>query len=83
MPSEKTTLIEASRTGFPGPDGLNYVAKKVSILGPLAGFKRDAFLPYFGNQSDLKAYFPQELKREIYRGFPVLAGVPGSENEPV
>jgi len=59
------------------------VAKNASILGPLVGFRRDGFLPYFGKQSDLKAYFPQELKREIYRGFPVLAGVPEGEKEPV
>jgi len=59
------------------------VAKKASIKCPLAGFERGAFLPYFGNQSDLKAYFPQELKRGDYRGFPVLAGVPEGEKEPV
>ena len=71
MPSEKTTLIGASLTGFLGPDGLKQVAKKVSILGPLAGFGRGAYLHYFGKQSDLKAYFPQELKRRFFRGFPV------------
>jgi hypothetical protein len=49
------------------------VAKNASIPGPLAGFRRGAFLPHFGNQSDLKAYFPQELKRRNYRVFPVLA----------
>jgi hypothetical protein len=48
------------------------VAKKISILGPLVGFERGAFLPYFGKQSDLKAYFPQELKRRDYRCFPVF-----------
>jgi hypothetical protein len=59
------------------------VAKNASIKWPLAGFKRDAFLPYFGKQSDLKAYSPQEPKRRNYWGFPVLAGVPGWEKEPV
>jgi hypothetical protein len=59
------------------------VAKKASILGPLAGFRRGAILPYFGKQGDLKAYSPQELKRRDYRGFPVLTGLPGGEKEPV
>jgi hypothetical protein len=32
---------------------LNYTAKTASIPGPLAGFGRGAFLPYFGKQGDI------------------------------
>jgi hypothetical protein len=46
------------------------------------GFRRDAFLPYFGKQSVIWAYFPQEPKRGDYRGLPVLTGVPRREKEP-
>jgi len=77
------TLIFAFWQGFLGPHELNYVAKNASILGPLVGFRRDVSLPYFGKQSVIWAYFPQEPKRGDYRGLPVLTGVPRREKEPV
>jgi hypothetical protein len=51
-PSKKTTLIFVFQQPFRGPDGVK-VEKIASILGPLVGFGRDAFLPYFGKQSDI------------------------------
>jgi hypothetical protein len=59
------------------------VAKNASIPGPLVGFGRDAFLLYFGKQSVKWAYFPQELKRRIFRVFPVLKGIEGRGKNPV
>jgi hypothetical protein len=56
--------------GFGGPDGINYVVKTASVAGALAGIGRGENLPYFGKQSDNKAYFPQELKRRVSRVFP-------------
>jgi len=44
---------------------------------------RDAILPYFGKRGDYKAYSPQELKKRIMRGFPVLTLRNGKEKEPV
>jgi hypothetical protein len=34
-------------------NGIKYMAKFASILGPLVGFGRGASLPYFGKQSDI------------------------------
>jgi len=51
-PSEKTSLIFAFRWPFRGPDGIKYVAKTASILGPLVANRRGAFLPYFGKHSE-------------------------------
>jgi hypothetical protein len=46
--------------GFPGPDGLNQVAKNASIPGPRVAILRGRFRGYFGNQGNIQAYFPQE-----------------------
>jgi hypothetical protein len=45
------------------------MAKTESVAGALAGIGRGANQPYFGKQSDNQAYFPQELKRRVLRGF--------------
>jgi hypothetical protein len=47
------TLIFAFWQGFRGPHELNYVAKTISIPGPLVGFGRGAILLYFAKQSDI------------------------------
>jgi hypothetical protein len=44
---------------------------------------RGAILPYFGKRGDYRAYSPQELKKRIMRGFPVLARAQVGEKEPV
>jgi hypothetical protein len=59
---EKMSLVLAFRQGFWAPIGLNQVAKKCLNSGALVGFRRDAFLSYFGKQSVKWAYFPQEPK---------------------
>jgi len=59
------------------------VAKTGTIKGPLVAFIRDAILPYFGKRGDYRAFSPQELKKGILRGFPVLARAQVMEKEPV
>jgi hypothetical protein len=54
---------------FPDYYVLKQVAKFNSIKGPLVSVRRDAFLPHFGNQSEIQAYFPHEQKRKVLRGF--------------
>jgi hypothetical protein len=78
---KEKNLIFAFRQGFLGPDGVNQVAKTASVPGPLAGFLRGAFQSYFGKQSEIQAYFPQEPERRVLRGFPVGSGRAGKETE--
>jgi hypothetical protein len=63
------TLIVVFRQAFGGPDGINQVAKKASIPGPLATDRRGANLPYFGKQNVNQAYSPQEHKKRDISGF--------------
>jgi hypothetical protein len=49
----------------------------------LVAFIRDAILPYFGKRGEYRVYSPQELKKRIIRGFPVLARAQVGEKEPV
>jgi hypothetical protein len=57
-------------------------------------FRWGANLPYFGNLNDnqtffphapkraiLRAYSPQEQKKTVLRGFPLLSGISGWETE--
>jgi hypothetical protein len=44
---------------------------------------RGAILPYFDKWGDYRGYSPQELKKRIIRGFPVLARAREEEKEPV
>jgi hypothetical protein len=37
--------------------------------------RRGANLPYFAKQGDYWAYSPQEQKKTVLRGFPVLANI--------
>lgn len=67
---KKKILIFASRQPFRAEDGLNQVAEKAPIPGPLAALGRGAFQPYFGKQGEIQAYFPREPKRAVLRGFP-------------
>jgi hypothetical protein len=46
-------------------------------------FIRDVNLPYFGKRGEYRAYSPQELKKRIIRGFPVLARAQVGEKEPI
>jgi len=69
-PPEKKKSHIRILEGFGGPGGLKYVAKKASILRPLAGFGRGRFRLYFGKQGAKRADFLQEPKRRVFRGFP-------------
>jgi hypothetical protein len=59
------------------------VAKTGTIKGPLVAFLRGAILPHFGKRGNNWVYSPHEPKKEIIRGFPVLARIMEGKKEPV
>ena len=77
--SKKMSLISAFRQGLWGPDGINYVAKKAPIRGPLAGFGRWVFLPYFGNQGEYPECF---FIRSGSDGFTGISGIVFGKRSP-
>lgn len=51
------------------------MAKNTPVKWGMAANERGAFLLYFGNKSDIWAYFPLETKIRQYKGFPDESGL--------